>query len=192
MAFISPDTKAVSDALSTIVTEISYALHSVRIENCKRAARMIASAPRLYFAGAGRSGIGMGMNAMRFMHLGLKVHMLSESTAPAVSYGDVVIIPSGSGSTDSVLAIARKVVRAGADVIALTTATDSPLSQIATVSIIIDAAGKQSSHRGSTVQYAGSLFEQAAILVLDSLFHAIWQANHLEKDVLWARHANWE
>ncbi|GBR33176.1 6-phospho 3-hexuloisomerase [Kozakia baliensis NRIC 0488] len=134
----------------------------------------------------------MGMNAMRFMHLGLAVHLIGEPTAPAIGPGDVVVAPSGSGTTESVLSIVRKARSAGARIVALTTSEDSPLSALADVSIIVAAAGKQNPDAATTVQYAGSLFEQTVVLTLDSLFHAIWQANEIVTNVLWARHANWE
>jgi len=41
-------------------------------------------------------------------------------------------------------------------------------------------------------QYGGSLFEQAVLLTLDAICHALWRASGVEASALWARHANIE
>jgi len=192
MGLEPPELADVSSAIRRVSEEITVALSALDAAVCQEAARLIVSAKRLYFTGAGRSGIGMGMIAMRFMHLGFDAHMIGEPTAPAVGPGDLVVVPSGSGTTESVLSLARRVKSAGAQIVALTTNKESPLAALADLSIIIAAAGKQNSDVARSTQYAGSLFEQAAILTSESLFHSIWQANKIATNVLWARHANWE
>jgi len=192
MKIISPTTNDVATALQAISAEVAGAVHSVNPEAVTHAAELILAAPRVYFEGAGRSGIALKMNAMRFMHLGLHAFVIGETTAPGVGENDVVILASGSGNTASVVSVAQKVKAAGAKILLLTAGSGGELSNLADVTVNIAAAGKQSVDRSSSAQYAGSLFEQAVVLVLDAVFHAIWVANNIPAETLWVRHANWE
>jgi D-arabinose 5-phosphate isomerase GutQ len=43
-----------------------------------------------------------------------------------------------------------------------------------------------------SAQFAGSLFEQQALLILDSLCLALAEAEHIDRATMWKRHANLE
>lgn len=140
--------------------------------------------------GNGRSGLAIQMAAMRLMHLGLRVHVAGEVTAPAIGAGDLLIAVSGSGTTGSVVGAADTAKSVGASVIAITTSPDSPLAQRADEVLVLPAADKQD-HSGSvTSQYAGSLFEQSVLLAFDALFQALWRSDDQSAERLWERHAN--
>lgn len=150
------------------------------------------SADRVFFLGAGRSGLALKMTAMRFMHLGLDVHVVGEVTTPAITSGDVLFVASGSGTTGLIVRAATTAIAEGAQVIALTTAPDSPLGKLATVTVTIPATQKQERGSALSAQYAGSLFEQVVMLVGDALFHTMWKQSGQTADELWASHANLE
>ncbi|OUE26456.1 3-hexulose-6-phosphate isomerase [Clavibacter michiganensis] len=156
------------------------------------AARLIRDGRRVFALGAGRSGLALRMTAMRFMHLGLDAHVVGEATSPAIEGGDVLLVASGSGTTAGIVSAAETARDVGARIVALTTADDSPLADLADVTVLIPAAAKQD--HGGTVsqQYAGGLFELSVALVGDAVFHALWQASGLSADDLWPRHANLE
>ncbi|MGK9149271.1 6-phospho-3-hexuloisomerase [Plantibacter flavus] len=152
----------------------------------------LRSAERVFVLGAGRSGLALRMTAMRLMHLGLTVHVVGETTAPAIARGDALLVASGSGTTSGIVRSATTAVSVGAGVIAITTAPGSPLAELATETIVIPAAQK-TDHRGSvSLQYSGSLFEQALMLLGDAFFHALWQSAGTSAEELWPRHANLE
>lgn len=152
----------------------------------------LRSAERVFVLGAGRSGLALRMTAMRLMHLGLTVHVVGETTTPAIARGDVLLVASGSGTTAGIVRAATTAVSVDAGVIAVTTAPDSPLAELATEAIVIPAA--QKTDHGGTVsqQYSGSLFEQSLMLLGDALFHALWQSAGVSAEELWPRHANLE
>ncbi|CAN7381438.1 SIS domain-containing protein [Microbacterium foliorum] len=156
------------------------------------AVRLLTSAPRVFVLGAGRSGLALRMTAMRLMHLGLTVHVAGDTTTPAIGTGDVLLVASGSGTTPGIVRAATAADEVGAKVIALTTALDSPVAQIATATVLVPAAQKLDRDGARSVQYAGSLFEQAVVLIGDAFFHAAWQASGQTADELWPRHANLE
>ncbi|MGS0523866.1 SIS domain-containing protein [Zobellia nedashkovskayae] len=81
--------------------------------------------------------------AMRFMHLGYKVHVVGETTSPAIRKGDVLIAGSGSGTTGGIVGAAKTAKIVGAKVVCFTTNMDSPLALLANYSVKIPAAQKQ-------------------------------------------------
>ena len=153
---------------------------------------ILNSADRIFILGAGRSGLALKMTAMRFMHLGLNVHVVGEVTAPAITSGDVLFVASGSGTTGLIVRAATTAIAVNARVIALTTAPESPLGALASVTVTIPAAQKL--ERGSALsdQYAGGLFEQVTMLIGDALFHTMWKQSGKSADDIWPAHANLE
>jgi 6-phospho-3-hexuloisomerase len=173
-----------------VLDENERLLNSVAAEQWDCAGSLITAARAVFVIGNGRSGLATQMAAMRLMHLGLRVHVAGEVTAPAIGAGDLLIAVSGSGTTGSVVGAADTAKKVGASVLAVTTAADSPLAQRADVVLVLPAADKQD-HSGSvTRQYAGSLFEQSVLLAFDALFQALWSNEDQSAERLWERHAN--
>lgn len=87
--------------LSTLFSEIDEASLAPFIQALQRGRR-------LFFYGAGRSGLAVKMAAMRFMHLGLEAHAVGDVTCPAIGEGDVLLVASGSGRTPGILSAAQQ------------------------------------------------------------------------------------
>lgn len=175
-----------------ILGELQRTLHAVDPEQIGAAARNLRSANRIFTSGAGRSGLALKMAAMRLMHLGLTVHVAGEVTTPAIAAGDLLLVASGSGATSSVVHAAEVARKTGAGVLALTTAPASKLGELATGLIVIPAAAKQGNDGTVSRQYAGALFEQAVLLLMDALFQSLWREGGEAAEQLWKRHANLE
>jgi 6-phospho-3-hexuloisomerase len=185
----------VTGALTAIADEnaaIVGSLSAVTESSLTDAARKLQQANRIFVVGAGRSGLALRMTAMRLMHLGLTVHVVSETTTPAITSGDVLLVASGSGTTSAIVRAAETAASAGAKIVAITAAPDSALGALAAVSIIIPAAQKQDHGATLSIQYSGGLFEQVVLLVGDAIFHALWKASGASAEELWPRHANLE
>lgn len=175
-----------------ILTELKRALAAVSEPEIAVAQGMILAANRLFVVGAGRTGLALKMAAMRLMHLGLVVHVAGEVTTPAIGPGDLLVVASGSGTTAGPVHAAEVAVKAGARVLALTASPASKLTTLAQGVIVIPAAAKQD-HRGAiSEQYAGALFEQSTLLVMDAMFQAMWRQSGASAEELWKRHANLE
>ena len=188
-------TSSAADALGLIFAENSHvvtALRSASASSLDEAATALAAAPRIFVLGAGRSGLALKMTAMRLMHLGLDVHVVGEVTSPAIASGDLLLVASGSGTTGAIVRAAETAQSVGANILALTTAPESPLGRLAAVTVVIPAAAKQDHAGQVSAQYSGGLFEQAVLLVGDALFHTLWQASGATAEELWPRHANLE
>lgn len=185
----------VDAALTRVADEIAHLTAAVLPDDggdLARAADLLAAAPRVFVHGAGRSGLALRMVAMRLMHLGRTVHVVGETTTPAVQAGDLLLTASGSGTTAGVVRSAETAARAGAQVLSVSTTRESPLADLSTAVVVLPAAHKTDRSRAASAQYAGSLFEQGVLLVGDALFHALWERSGLGADDLWPRHATLE
>jgi 6-phospho-3-hexuloisomerase len=175
-----------------ILNELTHTLAQVSEAQANAAIHAILTAPRIFVTGAGRSGLALKMAAMRLMHLGLTVHVVGEITTPAIAARDLLIAASGSGTTTGVVLSALTAEKAGANILAITTAPRSTLASIASVVLVIPAATKQDTSATRSQQYAGALFEQSVLLLTDALFQSMWQQRGETADQLWKRHANLE
>jgi 6-phospho-3-hexuloisomerase len=175
-----------------ILHELERTLAVVSEAEIAVAQRMILTANRVFVMGAGRTGLALKMAAMRLMHLGLVVHVAGEVTSPAIGCGDLLLVASGSGTTAGPVHAAEVAVKAGARVLALTATPASKLGELAQGLVVIPAAAKEDRGGMMSEQYAGALFEQSALLVMDAMFQAMWHEWGESADELWKRHANLE
>ena len=186
-----------------INTSITKNLHSILEENLKLANQInpeqisvllheIKSTNRIFVMAAGRSALALKMAAMRFMHLGYTVYVVGEVVTPAILEGDLLLVASGSGTTSTVLSAAEKAKKQKATVIAITADATSKLAEITDNVVLINAATKTDFGVSVSNQYAGSLFEQFTLFVLESVFMTLWQQSGLTKEDLWPKHANLE
>ncbi|GAB3618458.1 SIS domain-containing protein [Okibacterium endophyticum] len=190
---MSPNQSAA--ALRLINAELSAVTEALATGQAHTIAQITAAltdAQRVFVLGAGRSGLALRMTGMRLMHLGLTVHIVGETTTPAIGPGDVLLVASGSGTTGGIVRGAESAIDAGATVVAITTNAQSPLAAAAAVTVVVPAAGKLNRDTDRSQQYAGTLFEQAVVVVGDAIFHAHWARSGATADDLWPRHANLE
>ncbi|GLZ56019.1 6-phospho-3-hexuloisomerase [Actinomycetospora sp. NBRC 106378] len=186
------DPSRFDDAVALITGEHARTLAGVDARAWARAGARVLDAPAVFTVGTGRSGLALQMAAMRFMHLGKSAHVVGGTTTPAIGEGDVLVAASGSGSTARVVAAARTASEQGASVLAITTDPGSDLAALATEVLVVPAADKQDFDGTASEQYAGSLFEQAVLILSDALFHVLWQSSGSQARELWRLHANLE
>ncbi|MGP1994303.1 6-phospho-3-hexuloisomerase [Zobellia laminariae] len=186
------DTELVKRAMNTIMEEHLKLVKAIQYEDIAALIPVITEAEHIFIMGAGRTGLMMKAAAMRFMHLGYKVHVVGETTSPAIRKGDVLITGSGSGTTGGIVGAAETAKIVGAGVVCFTTNMDSPLALLANHSVKIPAAQKQERDEDVSKQYAGSLFEQSLLLVMDALIQTLWELDGSPASDLWKRHANME
>ena len=172
--------------------EISEVFHRVDPAQVAALVRELRLADRIFVTGAGRSGLVLKMAAMRLMHLGRAVHVVGETTAPAISAGDVLLAASGSGTTSSVVKAAQTAAAQGARVAVYTTNPGSPLAEAASAVVVIPAAQKTDHGSAVSRQYSGSLFEQVLFTTTEAVFQSLWDEEAIAPEDLWLRHANLE
>jgi 6-phospho-3-hexuloisomerase len=181
--------------IATIVGEIDHCLRAVSPDDVEAAIEVIDQAPRVFVAGVGRSGLAVRAFAMRLMHLGKPVHVVGDVTTPGIREDDLLVIGSGSGSTDSLCVHARRAKGVGARILLVTIVPDSPIAGLADVLVRIPAPSSKAKGAAGTVdsrQPMGSLFEQSLFLLGDGVILALMQRNRQGSDEMFTRHANLE
>ncbi len=181
----------------TILDELRQTMERISCDEVDGLVREVYGARRVFVAGAGRSGLVMRSFAMRLAQLGLHVHVVGETTTPAVDSGDLLLIGSGSGVTDCLVNYARVAAGSGARVAVATADPASPAARLADLVVVIPAPTPKSSkeaggkgHRSR--QPMGTLFEQSLGLLLDAGIMLL-MARLDETDAgMFARHANLE
>jgi len=152
----------------------------------------LASARRIFVAGAGRSGLVARAFAMRLMHLGLSVHVVGEVTTPGAKAGDLLIIVSGSGQTNSMIGVMKRGKQHGATVVALTSRADSQIGRGSDFTVRIKGkTAKDLAGSGLKVPL-GTPFELTTMVFLDSVIEELVHRHGKSAAELRAHHANLE
>nr|WP_319397678.1 6-phospho-3-hexuloisomerase [uncultured Carboxylicivirga sp.] len=184
--------EGVQQALGMIISEHQQLFSHIELDEISEIENSIKKAKSIFLLGAGRTGFMINAAAMRLMHLGFNVHVVGETTSPAITEGDLLIAGSGSGTTSNIVKAAETARKCGAEIISFTTNPASPLAVLSAHRIIIPAAGKQQLNKTVSHQYAGSLFEQSFLLLFDAIIQHLWQESGVSRDDLWKRHTNME
>ncbi|MDJ0338390.1 6-phospho-3-hexuloisomerase [Cryobacterium sp. PH31-O1] len=178
--------------LTLVRDEIADTTAKINEQQVAELASLLSQPGRIFVAGAGRSGLVLRMAGMRLMHLGLTVHIAGDTTTPAISAGDLLLVASGSGTTSGVVKAAETAAKAGARIAAFTTNADSPLAALSDALVIIPAAQKTDHGSNVSRQYSGSLFEQVLFIATEAVFQSLWDKADEPAEQLWLRHANLE
>lgn len=153
-------------------------------------ANLIASKKRVFVYGAGRSGLVARAFAQRLMHIGIESYVIGETITPSVKPGDLVLLVSGSGETPSVIAIASKAKSVGALVASVTTKPDSTVAKLSDLTLLVKGKTKLV-ERKSYAPFT-SLFDTAALAILDSLAALLMDRLSVDESIIVERHANVE
>jgi 6-phospho-3-hexuloisomerase len=177
-----------------IKREIDGALKGLDPGPCDRLAESILRSRRIFLAGMGRSGLIMRSFAMRLMHMGLAAHVVGETTTPAIGQGDLLLIGSGSGETESLLAMARRAKNLGIAVALITIHPGSSIGGEADLVVRVPATTPKSSQpsAATSIQPKGSLFEQTMLLICESVVLRLMELRGIDAEGMFLRHANLE
>ncbi len=184
-----------------LLAELARMLKGVSGEETAVFVREVAAARRVFVAGAGRSGLVMRAFAMRLMHLGKDVHVVGDVTAPPLGRGDLLVIGSGSGKTESMVGVAGRAAAAGARVALITSAILGPLAALAHLRVRMPpilppellSAPQAGTHADPALfQPMRTLFEQALLLWLDGVVVALMAPLGATPEAMEARHQNVE
>lgn len=184
-----------NEQVTVVINEIRAALRSVSPEAVNSLRQDIIDARRIFVAGQGRSGLCMAGFAMRLMHLDLDVHVVGAVTTPAIGPGDLLIIGSGSGRTQTLVQYARRARELNAQVALITIAPGSAVGAHADTEIHIAAVSpkRQETDAGlRSSQPMASLFEQALGILLDIVVMQLMDDLNVDQQTMLARHANLE
>jgi len=182
------------DVTTNIVDELKNNLRNVDDKQIDDVTNQIINANRIFFAGAGRSGLMIKTFAMRLMHMGLNCYVVSEIVTPSIQKGDLLIIASGSGETASLVSMATKAKKIGANVSLFTIHSDSSIGKIADNYVVIPGVTFKSDKDDTTssIQPMGSLFEQSLFFVFESIVIMLMNKLNKKNEDMIGLHANLE
>lgn len=128
----------------------------------------------IFVAGAGRSGFVAKAFAMRLMHLGYYVYVFGETIAPPVSDGDIIIIVSKSGRSNSITQIVEDSKMNNVKFLCVCGSEECDLVNVSQAKIIIDSLPQETiSIEGQEepleLILMGTAFETCALILLDTL-----------------------
>lgn len=172
-----------------ILNSVDAVLAGGDAADTRRVFDAIEQARRIFVGGAGRSALAARFFAMRLMHCGYTVFVVGEIVTPSLAPGDLLIVLSGSGATETLQPVARKARSLGARIALVTAQPASPIAQLATDVIALGADGSAQSRPGIPM---GTVFELSALVFLESVVFEIIAGKGLDEAELRARHANLE
>lgn len=180
--------------LMDILEELKENAGQVDEKEIEEVTACILKAERVFVAGAGRSGFAARAFANRLMHLGLTVFFTGEPTTPAIRKGDLLVIGSGSGETESLVVMAQKAKRLGAAVATVTIHPEATIGKLSESCIVLPGATPKSNLQNTckTVQIMGNAFEQMTWIVYDVIIMYLMRKLGISEEEMFSRHANLE
>ena len=109
--------------------------------------------------------------------------------------GDLLLIASGSGETDSLVSLAAKAEKNGVKIVLITMDPDSSIAKMADVCVVLPGASPKLKNKGmeiASVQPMGSAFEQMTFLTFDAMVLEIMERTSQSSERMFERHADLE
>ena len=176
-----------------ILKEIDSVLSKIDDQEIQQFINMINNSNTIVTLGAGRVGMAIKGFAMRLGHLGFKAYHIGDTTLPSIGEGDLLIVASGSGETQSVFDLVEIAKKNGASITLITGNKDSRIAKLSNNSVIMKAPSKVKKVDGLiSIQPMTTLNEQCLNILFDSIVLEIMSDKNETHDTMWNRHSNLE
>lgn len=176
-----------------ILSEIDTVLSKVDDRQVDNLIASIVSSKKIVAVGAGRVGMAVRGFSMRLGHLGFAAYMLGDATVPSIGEGDLLIVGSGSGETQTIYDIVEIAKKNKAKIALVTGDRDSRMGKLADVIVEVRAPSKTKRVEGATsVQPMTTLNEQCLWVFFDAVVLRLMEKLGETHETMWARHSNLE
>ena len=177
-----------------IMDELDKTLKKISTKDTQKLMDMISGSSRIFITGKGRTGFIMNTFAIRLMQMGFKVHVLGEPSSPSIREDDLLLLGSGSGETESLVAITSKARKIGSKIAIITMNGESSIAKKADAVLVIPAKGSKldKDSVSDSIQPMCNLFEQSLLIFLDLLSMLIMDQKNIDLKILYEKHANLE
>lgn len=172
-----------------IIDKISSILAATDPSYDQKLTQMLDNAKRIFVSGAGRSKLVGNFFAMRLVHAGYDVSVVGEIVTPSIKNGDLLIIISGSGETEQLIAFTKSAKKVGADII-LISAKDS--STIGDMADGVFQVGKSEQYGKVVGMPMGTVFELSTLFFLEAIISHVIHEKGIPEEEMRSRHANLE
>jgi 6-phospho 3-hexuloisomerase len=150
---------------------------------------MLDEAARIFIAGAGRSKLVGNFFAMRLVHGGYNVNVVGEIVTPSIQEGDLLIVISGSGETEQLVAFTKSAKKIGAKIMLISAQSKSTIGDMADGVFQI---GRSDLYGKVVGMPMGTVFELSTLLFLESTISHIIHEKGIPEEIMRSRHANLE
>jgi len=172
-----------------VIGKISEILDATDITYAEKMTEILDKAKRIFIAGAGRSKLVGNFFAMRLVHGGYDVSVVGEIVTPSIKSGDLLIIISGSGETEQLIAFTKNARKIGASIVLISAKSNSTIGDLADAVFQVGSAEQYGKVLGMPM---GTVFELSTLCFLEALIsHIIWEKG-IPEEVMRERHANLE
>jgi 6-phospho 3-hexuloisomerase len=172
-----------------IINKISGILEATPDSHEKTLVDMLDSAKRIFVSGAGRSKLVGSFFAMRLMHGGYDTSLVGEIVTPSIKAGDLMIIISGSGETEQLIAFTKRAKEIGAKICLISAKDDSTIGDMADVTLQIGRAEQYGKVKGMPM---GTVFELSTLFFLEAIVSHVIHEKGIPEEEMRSRHANLE
>lgn len=172
-----------------IIDKISGILAATDDSYDQKLTDLLDQAKRIFVSGAGRSGLIGRFFAMRLMHSGYDVSVVGEIVTPSIKAGDLLIIISGSGETEQLIAFTKKAREIGAKILLISAKSDSTIGDMADAVFQIGTSELYGKVKGMPM---GTVFELSTLFFLEAIISHIIHEKGIPEEEMRSRHANLE
>ncbi|MFC1727883.1 6-phospho-3-hexuloisomerase [Nanoarchaeota archaeon] len=178
-----------SEITKEIEKELKDVLDKIDSEKTSELIDLIANRNKVFLTGSGRSKLVAEAFAMRLTQLGLQAEIVGLPTTPAALKDDMLIVVSGSGETETTYEVVENAKEQGLFICCITASLDSKIADKSDLVIELKTGDKE---KTESIEPLGSLFEQAALLYLDSIVVSLMEKLGISEEELRKRHASLE
>ena len=179
--------------VNTILSEINKVLEQVDQREVDLLISFVTNANKIVVCGAGRVGYSIKGFGMRLAHMGLDVFALGDVTVPSIGVGDLLIVASGSGETQTIFDIVAIAKKNNSKIALITGNPESRMGHLADTIVKLSAPSKTKAVDGFvSIQPMTTLNEQSLGIFFDSVVLLLMNQLNESHDTMWARHSNLE
>jgi len=172
-----------------IVDKISGILAATDDSYDQKLVQMLDKAKRIFVSGAGRSKLVGNFFAMRLVHSGYDVSVVGEIVTPSIKNGDLLIIISGSGETEQLIAFTKSAKKVGADIVLISAKSSSTIGDMADAVFQI---GRDDLYGKVVGMPMGTVFELSTLFFLEATISHVIHEKGIPEEEMRSRHANLE
>jgi len=126
---------------------------------------------------------------MRLVHGGYDVSVVGEIVTPSIKNGDLLVIISGSGETEQLIAFTKSAKKIGANIVLISAKSDSTIGDMADAVFQIGRSDLYGKVLGMPM---GTVFELSTLLFLEATISHIIHEKGIAEEIMRERHANLE
>ena len=172
-----------------ILEKITGILEATEESYDEKLTAMLDEAARIFITGAGRSKLVGNFFAMRLVHGGYNVNVVGEIVTPSIQQGDLLIVISGSGETEQLVAFTKSAKKIGAKIMLISAQSKSTIGDMADGVFQI---GRSDLYGKVVGMPMGTVFELSTLLFLESTISHIIHEKGIPEEIMRSRHANLE